>query len=789
MTTEHTRTEAGVFEMMGVSGVSLARGQDVAGIRMGCPHPALGLLDDAYVLYLLDPPDAYAPDLSYVRYAWRVPVTDSGVRKVAGKPCTTVNSPFIFDFSEDEAVRLTLEWRFDGEIVTGRYLSSGPVRVALFVNACFGGGGIDGASADGCRLRIGESDLVVRLSGPVEEPLRVDSRDHAEQAWSGEVAATGRCMALYPVELAPGTPLHFAMRIGADSESGKMPDPVPADIDAALVAGSKAYQASRMQSTGLCDGAATAIAALAGFSRAYDPQTARVQTTVNRTWGAPNSPAIIFGWDNFFTSYIAAWENPRLGAESLEHIVSVYGRKPIAHGPVQRNLIIPILYTQTLGVLNDEALAQRTWPTMMKFMRFWFDDRGDGHPWRDGNDDGLIESGTNEPAEAMRPGHIIQEAMDETGYDEIPTTSAGFTNDRLGMLAENVDFDWHRRTLTITEVGQNSLYVASCHAMGHWARRLGLTDDAEWLAAEGERVSTRMRERLLCKEVGYFRDRYWEGGFSPVKTMTLFYPLLAGIADESVKERLRDVLLDPAQFWGDNLMPTVSRDDPAYCDGLDGTGNYWRGNCWPSETYIVYLAIKEAGWDEIAAEFAKRTCAMFMDGWSRYGHAYENWPAEGGVTFGFPYVRPWGGREIRYVWSAMMLFCGLEEVFGCDVLRGGLRFGNPYLPRQSAWNRFQFGGRRVEAEAGPDRTRVSFGDQWQFAAEPGVVVRAFHHTESGCEFVVTTAQAAKVTFRTAAIDAESRVFIDDNEIGSEIIGEQVSFPIPGGQKCARIRIA
>jgi len=764
--------EAGVFEAQGISGVSMARGHDVAGIRLAFPHPALGLYDDRYILMIMDAPDAYAPDLSYVRYSWRVPVTDSGIRKVAGWPCKSVNSPVVFDLEPDEAARVTVEWAFDGKAVTGRYSSDKPVRVGLFVNGCFAPGQVVASSPDSCRLQAGDSVLDLGLSGNTEAPMLIDTRPQAEQAWAGLVEAKGTAMALFPIELAPDTRLHFCMRIlPVESRGTSVPSSDPSvlrtrglvagneqdaratreQIDTALVSAAAAYEEGRMRSTAMCDGAAEAVAALSGYARVYDPGRARVQTTVNRTWAGTNTPGIIFGWDNFFTSYIAAWENPALGAASLEHIVSVYGEKGIAHGPTQRNLIIPILYTRTLDVLGNEAVARRTWPTMMEFMRFWFADRGDGHPWRDGNDDGLIESGANTDAAAARPGFIVQEAMDETGYDELPSTSAGFTEERLGMLADNVSFDWFRRTLTLTEIGQNSLYVASCKAMARWAERLGENADAEWLRGEEERVASGIRERLFCKEDGFFRDRYWDGAFSPVKTMTLFYPLLAGVADEKMKDKLKQVLLDPRQFWGDNVIPTVSRDDPAYCDGLDGRGNYWRGNCWPSATYIVYLAIKEAGWDDVAAEFAKRTCSMFLEYWDRHGHAYENFPPEGKVDHRFLYVVPWGGRELRYVWSAMMLFCGLEEVFGPEAGRPGVRFGNPHLPSQTAWKGFLFSGERVEAEAGPERTWVKMGELWEFSAEPGMVVRSFERTEEGFRFEAVCQQKTAVSINAPGI--------------------------------------
>lgn len=744
-----TQTVAGALEILGISGVALARGADALGMRLACPHPALGLGDDKDVLLTLDRPAAHAPDQSYVRYGWHVPVTPDGVRRLASRPRQSINAPVVVSFAPGEAARVTLEWSFDGAIVSARYSSDGPVRAALIVNGCFAPARVLAASPAGCELGQGGSRLRVVLTGTgTGSPWLLNHRDDVLRAWVGMDAQAGEALACYPVTLAPDQPLYVTLAlVAADAPMPELPARSPQAIDAVLAAGAAAYEQERMRSSGACRDAAEAVAALAGYSRAYDPRRRRVQTTVNRTWGGPNSPGLVFGWDNFFTSYLASWEDPALGAASLEHSVGVYSENGIAHGPVQRNLIIPVLYCRTLDVLGDEALARRTWPGMMQFMRFWFADRGDGRPWRDGNDDGLIESGTCADPRHTSPGRLISDAMDETGYDDYPVYSAGFTDGRLGLLADGVSFDYASRCLDVTLVCQNSLYVTACRAMARRADALSCTTDAAWLRGEAGRVAQRMRERLYAQDQGLFRDRRADGSFSPVTGMTLFYPLLAELADAATQQRLQRILLDPKQFWGRNLIPTVSRSDPAYCDGLDGRGNYWRGNCWPPTTYIVYLALKEAGWDEIAAEYVRRVHTQFMTYWRRHGHAYENYPAAGDVDHDFLYVQLWGGREVRYAWAGAMPMCGLEELFAPEPLRPGVRFGNPHLARQARWGGFRYAGQRMEAEAGPRRTRVRCGDQWEFVAEPGVAVRGFALAPEGGRCAIRAAAAAQVRLR------------------------------------------
>ena len=778
--------QVGAFEIQGISGVSLASGRDAMGIRLACPHPALGLFDGHDILFTLDRPEVHAPDQSYVKYSWQVPVTPEAIRRYATWPRQGINAPVVCEFKDGETVRVTLEWSWTAETVVGRYSATGPIKVALIANGCFGSARVLDASAEGCHLSQGAHVLHLHLRGKVGEPRLADNRSQAEQAFHGLAVEEGSALCLFPLDLAPDSPAHFVMALGVAPAVGAVPFPRHTTIDEHLAAAARDYGARRMDSAGAFDGAAKAVAGLSGYSRAYDPERSRLQTTVNRTWGGPNRPGCVFGWDNFLMSYTSAWEDPALGAASLEHIVSVYGENGIPRGPVQRNLIIPLSYCRTLDVVGDLGLARRTWDTMIAFMRFWFSDRGDGVARRDGNRDGLIESGTDANPLHYEPGRLISEAMDETGYDDLPSYSAGFTSGRRGLLAEGVEFDRKSQNLTLTQIGQNSLYCAACRAMARWAERLGHRTDAQWLLAEETRVAGRIRDHLYSDRHGFYQDRFWSGGFSPVKTMTIFYPLLAGLGDANVRERLREILLDPKQFWGANVIPTVSRDDPAYCDGLDRRGNYWRGNCWPPTTYIVYLAIKEAGWDEIAARYAERTHAQFMRYWQRHGHAYENYPPEGEVDHRFLYVGNWGGREIRYVWSALMLLCGLEEIFAPEAIRPGIRFGNPHLARQSDWTRFTFGGVPVHAQAGPAATRVTYGGFWTFHAQPGVAVRGFHRAGARIDFTCSSPHAAEIRYRQRSRVIRPQVLVDGGTVEAAWQDSEVSFRLRPGEHAVTI---
>lgn len=775
--------EAGAFELQGLSGVAMACGGDAIGVRMGHPHPALGMFDGADILYSLHEAPLYTHDGSYSRTAWRVPITADGVKRYGSFPRTGINTPRVIEYEAGEAAGVVLEWWQDGSTVRGRYASDHPVTAALFFGGCFATAQVENGDATHGRLSQGGITLDLWLRGQVERPLILEGDDEAETAWFAGREEPGSQVCLYRVEIDAEAPLHFVMALSGDGLPPITPAPVDAaSIDEHLAAVAVAHEERRMRSGGICHGGAEAVGSLNAYSRAYDPVRKRVMTTVNRTWGGAHQSGLIFGWDNFFDSYIAAWENPKLARASLDHIVSIYGESGIANGPVQRNLIIPILYSRTVDALDDDELTRRTWPVMMDFMRFWFQDRGDGRANRDGNGDGLIECGTSTNGRRMPQGHLIQEAMDETGYDDSPMYSAGFTDERRGQLAPGVDLDPVSGCLNLTMIGQNSMYVAACRAMSRIADRLAIHADSIWLDREADRVADRIRKRLYNEAEGIFLNRHWEGGFSPVRTMTIFYPLLAGIADDETKHRLREILLDPNQFWGDNMVPTVSRNDAAYCDGLDNRGNYWRGNCWAPTTYMTYLAIKEAGWHDIAAKLAERTCRQFLEYWDRHLHAYENFPPEGEVDHRFPYVTGWGGRELRYVWSAMNLFCGLEECFAAEYLRDGIRLGNPHLAQQTDWTGFLYQGQRLNASAGPVRTRLENPDAWEIQAEPGTLIDGFECDGTSMRFTVHGETDIQLTARMPGITETSGIHVNDVRVPGAAMRTSAILSVPPGSQ-------
>ena len=535
----------------------------------------------------------------------------------------------------------------------------------------------------------------------------------------------------------------------------------PSEIDGLLDDGRSGITSRLMNSSGAAADCADAIQRLVGFFSAYDPEFRLRFLPVNRDWTGYNSFPIMAMWDNFFDSYLGGIHRPELGKEALCQILEWIRTRGFKDSPAQRNLIIPVVYSKMVRFVGDRDFAAATLPAIMKFIRFFFADRGDGRPWRDGNDDGLIELGTCYQPGDVSLGTMIQNVFDETGYDDSPMYSAGFAYERRGLLADGVEFLPERGTLNLTMIGQNSMYVAACRATAVVAEWVGAPDERGWLLAEADRVGSRIKELLFDKERGYFQNRFFDGSFSPVKTMDIFYPLMAGICDEKCQEKLRGILLDPAQFWGEQVIPTVSRDDPAYCDeslrDAYWKGNYWRGNIWPPTNYMTYLSIRQAGWDDVASEFSEKSRRMFMADWLPRRHAHENYPPEPVGNDRTRLFTGQGGRDPHYLWAALLPLISLEELFSVEDVDDGIRFGSLQARSWGEWEGFVYHCVKGRIVCGANGLSLTLPGLLEVKADKPIAIRAWTQNGGEARFRYSANDKVVLKIKIAGADLELKL--------------------------------
>ena len=193
-----------------------------------------------------------------------------------------------------------------------------------------------------------------------------------------------------------------------------------------------------------------------------------------------------------------------------------------------------------------------------------------------------------------------------------------------------------------------------------WRAILGKDEESRKFAAEYEQMKQLISTKLWNENDGIYENRFWNGEFSGRLSPTSFYPLFAGIATQKQAERMvKEHLLNPKEFWGTYVIPSISRNDPAFADQ-----HYWRGSIWGLTNYMVYQGLKRYKFDSTSFEFAQKSFDLFMDDWRLNQHDNELYLASGGRGKGDPH----------YTFGALLPLIATEEYIDKNPW-DGLRFG------------------------------------------------------------------------------------------------------------------
>ena len=97
------------------------------------------------------------------------------------------------------------------------------------------------------------------------------------------------------------------------------------------------------------------------------------------------------------------------------------------------------------------------------------------------------------------------------------------------------------------------------------AAMLGKDEDSENFAKEYEHMKATRPREILEREGRHLREPLLGWAFSKRLSPTNFYPMFAGIATPEQAERMvEEHLLNPKEFWGTYVAPTIARNDPAF---------------------------------------------------------------------------------------------------------------------------------------------------------------------------------------------------------------------------------
>jgi glycogen debranching enzyme len=115
--------------------------------------------------------------------------------------------------------------------------------------------------------------------------------------------------------------------------------------------------------------------------------------------------------------------------------------------------------------------------------------------------------------------------------------------------------------------------------------------------------------------------------FCPRLSPFNFFSLFSSSISQSQKESIiKNHLLNEAEFWGEYVIPSISKNDPSFAEQ-----HYWRGRIWAPLNALVYMALKDAEAYEEAKLLAEKSERLLLENWNRSRRVYENYGAIDGL--------------------------------------------------------------------------------------------------------------------------------------------------------------
>jgi Trehalase len=703
----------------------------------------------------------HAPDASYCKVSWQIRPRDA---------------------------LITLEWsRIDETTVVGRITAAPDFQIVLETYIPFAGSswGLPGvySVADSKQAIVGKqyferifgsaSQFVVMVDRPTMGSGTYPSLEELHDTMKG-AGVLVNSIDSDPSRNAAGLQFvtdtsrtaHFVAKLGWNREEllnqaqGLL---TPGKIDSILKEKAEAYARRRPSAQGFFEGAPEAIGNNMFWNSLYAPQTNLIFPSISRHAAHGAGGWVLGEWDGFLGSLLTSLEDKDQTFATIRTLLlaqtetglvpnglSGGGGTPDRSQPPVGSYAVWKVYQR----YPDREMLEWAYPRLKRWHEWWFSDRGDGQPWRDGNRDGLLEWGSDRGSRETSGGRgFLMQARWESGMDDNP-------------MWDDVHYDDRTYTMDLDDVGLNSLYALDAECLAQLAALLGQEEDRRSFQAQYEKIKQLVREKLWNESDGIYENRFWNGKFSKHLSPSSFYPMLAGIATpEQAKRMVNEHLLNPKEFWGEYVVPTTPRNDPAFADQY-----YWRGSIWGPTNYLLYHAIDRYGFDEVSFEFAKKSYALFMDDWKTNQHNNELYHARGGS----------GGGDLHYTWGTLLCLIPLEQ-FVDENPWDGLRFGALNLGSESKFRGAIWQGHTYDVSIGPDKTEVTRDGKVSFRADAGVVVRNYDVSSNSLKMTVNSARDFHITtseFETGSLN----LLMDGKTVKTiQVIVGTATFAIPAGQ--------
>jgi hypothetical protein len=700
--------------------------------------------------YLVSEVGPHSPDGLYARIRF-----DLGLPFKMGRATPVLMKP------APRKKALTVEWsRRDERTVIGRIVSPEDVRVTLVYYFPWDRRGDYRVLANG--------DVVGHAAGRPGPSCLVWTSRPSEPA----AAPAGSLACSY----APSSDRTLAFAAGVDETNAAVSDHLyryrnAETIGALLDEEAQVYEDKRVKARGLYDGLPEAITNSLHWTLLYQPGSHRLYLPAGRTRLMPDADGRPDSWTvsgGAFLSVLAlALESQKLAVDALHALLetqypngNVPSWRSATDGSADRSQppLGAYVVLKLFERVGDLELLRHAYPYLQRWHAFWTAPGPGGTARRDGNGDGLLEWGAD-PWPAGRPVPAWEKnatgrmkAAAESGQDDLPSW-------------DDVPFDAASGTLAMNCVDLNSLYALDAWCLAEIASVLGRPADVELYRGHYERTKALVNARLWNEKDGFYYDRYWDGRFSTHRPASSFFPLLARIPDEARAQRMLKRLLDPKQFWGDFLIPSIARDDPSF---RPESQQAWRGAVRPAASYLIYQGLRAYGFDAVASELARKSAEMFLTSWKSFGLVPESFDSLTGEA---------GGDRYQSV-GPLAALMGMEEYLDFTP-HEGLRFGILKPDAKGRLSRVMVQGRQYEVELSNSSTILREEGTALLAVDGSAVVRRFLYSEAEVSFVIKTLKRRQVRLRLLK-KGKYQLAVDGREV-DVFTSNGTKFEVPEGE--------
>jgi len=421
------------------------------------------------------------------------------------------------------------------------------------------------------------------------------------------------------------------------------------DIDQAtsIIASARAGQETHYNKYGSLAGIFQAVESAIGWNIIYDASHDRVIFPVSRIWTETfGGQYVLFDWDTYFGAVMAGLESRELAyANAIEITKSItpggfipnftgsYGMGSFDRSqPPVGSMVFRELYRK----YKEKWVIEYVFDDLLKWNRWWPGNR---------DNSGLLCWGSSPvelPYRSDFATNTWQGAAYESGLDNSP-------------MFDNVPFNTGTHMMEQADAGLMGLYVMDCDVLAELATEIGRLTEAEELSHRADFYRKNL-SFLWDEKSGMYRNKRTDTGeFSEHISPTNFYPLLAKAPSPQQAERMiKEHLLNPEEFYGEWMIPSISRNDTAF-----KSQNYWRGRIWGPMNYLVYMGLRNYELPEARRTLAEKSAALMMENVNLNGYIYENYNA---ITGNFKNLEEAAYRGDKYYhWGALLGFIRLME--------------------------------------------------------------------------------------------------------------------------------